>query len=287
MKATYKILQDEITVKSINDPITLWFFGDIHRDTKNCDVERWKWFLKRAKESMNDNTYFIGMGDYHDFASTREKKYLESGVHESTTRLFDEVAEKHNRDLAGEMSFMRGRVLGLIEGNHSWNFEGGKTSTEDLAERLDSKDMGWLCHYTLVVRSSGSHKFNQAIHMVLCHGKAGGKTAGITINQVADLKPLFPVADIYCMGHDHQRGAWPSTCLVPTNGPHGYKIKQKRQMLCRSGTFVKAYQDNSNSYEIFRLYKPSDLGALKVTIGFHRDQSGGEERVITDISAEI
>jgi hypothetical protein len=286
MKATYRILQDRITVKKFGDPITLWFFGDVHRDTRNCDVERWQWFLKRAKETMDENTYFIGMGDYHDFASTKEKKYLQQQVHESTSNTFDEIAEKHNRDFAGEISFMQGRLLGLLEGNHSWVFKNAKTSTEDLAERMKSKDMGWLCHYSLLCKAL-NHGTAAAVHMVLCHGKAGGKTFGVTINQVGDLKQIFPIADIYCMGHDHQRTAHPISVLVPTSCKGGYGIKQKRQFLCRSGAFVKAYQNESDSYEIFRLYRPSDLGALKMTISFHRDQKGDRDRLITDISAEI
>ena len=182
MKATYRVVQEEIELKTYHDEITLHFFGDTHRDTRNCDVDRWKWFLKNAKATMDDNTYFIGMGDYHDFASTREKKYLSQEIHESTRNLLDETAERHNREFAKEISFMRGRLLGLVEGNHSWQFEGGKTSTEDLAERLDTQDLGWLCHFTLICRSKDKHGLDQAIHMVLCHGKAGGKTYGITLN---------------------------------------------------------------------------------------------------------
>ena len=287
MRATYRILTDEIKVKKFGQPITIWFFGDIHRDTKNCDVERWKWFLKRTSDTMDENTYFIGMGDYHDFASTREKKYLANDMHESTTNLFDQIAEKHNRDIAAEMSFMRGRLLGLIEGNHSWRFENGKTSTEDLAERLDTKDMGWLCHHSMIFKFEDRGEVSLVIHNVLCHGKAGGKTFGITINQVGDLKTIFPVADIYCMGHDHQRAAHPVSVLVPVSCTGGFDVKQKRQFLCRSGSFIKAYQHDSDSYEIFKLYKPSDLGALKMTINFHRDRRNGQDRVITDISAEI
>jgi hypothetical protein len=255
----------------------------VHRDTKNCDVDRWKWFLKNAKETMDANTYFICMGDTHDFASTREKKYLSKEVHESTQNAFDLMAEKNNRDFAQEISFMRGHLLGLVEGNHSWVFKNGKTSNEDLAERLDSKDMGWLCHYTIIFKPKNRSTVSMAVHFVLCHGKAGGKTFGITINQVGDLKQIFPVADVYCMGHDHQRTAHPCSVLVPINGQKGYEIKQKRQFLCRSGSFVKAYQDGSDSYEVFRLYRPSDLGALKLTINFHRDIN----RTITDIRAII
>jgi len=286
VKATYKVLQDNIEVKKFSDKITLYLFGDIHRDTRNCDEERWKWFLKKAERDQDPNTYYIGMGDYNDFASTREKRFLESdGVHETTRNLLDEIAEKHNRDLAKEMSFMRGRLLGLIQGNHSWNFENGKTSTEDLAERLGSKDMGWLCHYTMLF--DFKDRSTQSVHLVLCHGKAGGKTFGVTLNQVGDLKTIFPVGDIYCMGHDHQRTAHPVSVLVPQKGKAEFFIKQKRQYLCRSGSFLKGYVDGSNSYEIFRLYKPNDLGALKMTIGFHRDCKDGIDRVITDISAEV
>ena len=289
MKATYKIINDEISLKNTSSPITIWFFGDVHRDTRNCDEDRWKYFLKNAKDTMDDNTYFIGLGDYHDFASTSEKKKISHAeLHESTTNLLDELVEGHNRKLAEELSFMRGRILGLIEGNHSWRFENGKTSTEDLAERLDTKDMGWLCHYSLVVRNKSRH-LNCAIHMILCHGKAGGKTLGITVNQVGDLKNIFPIADIYVMGHDHQRIAHPSSVLVPMrlgNGD-GYSIKQKRQLLCRSGSFMKAYENESNSYQIFKLYRPSDIGALKVQIRFVRNQSNDGDITMTDITAEI
>ena len=289
MKATYKILTDHLDV-NMDENIYLWFFGDIHRDTRECDEDRWKYFLKKAKDTMTDNTFFIGMGDYHDFASTREKRYLSSeggDLHSSTSNLLDGIAEKHNRDLADELSFMRGRLLGLIEGNHSWRFENGKTSTEDLAERLDTKDMGWLCHYTTILHNTAGHSYNIAVHYILCHGKAGGKTFGITVNQVGDLKSIFPIADVYVMAHDHQRIAHPVSVLIPIKCRDGYQIKQKRQLLCRAGSFMKAYQDQSNSYEIFRLYRPSDLGALKIIISFVRNQSDDKDKMMLNIVAEI
>lgn len=291
MKATYRVLQDEIQLKKYTDTVTLWFFGDVHRDTVACDVDRWKWFLKTAKDTMDENTYFICMGDTHDFASTREKRYLSAfpEVHGTTQRTFDFIAEKNNREFAAEISFMRGRLLGIIEGNHSWVFQTGKTSTEDLAERLDSKDMGWLCHYSLIFRTQNGHNSTATIHMVLCHGKAGGKTVGATINQLDDLRRIFPIADLYCFGHDHQRTAHPVNVLVPAknNSEYGYHIKQKRQLLCRSGAFMKGYQPDTNNYEIFRLLRPSDLGALKVTVNLRRDQRNGMDIHYAEINAMI
>lgn len=285
MRATYRILQDEITLDKWSDSVPLFFFGDVHRDTKNCDVDRWNDFRSTAKERIKENKYtrFIGMGDYHDFASTREKKYLDKDVHESTRHAFDELAERHNRELAAELSFMKGRLLGLIEGNHSWVFSNAKTSGEDLAERLDSKDMGWLCHYTITFHFKNRPDTAVCIHFVLCHGKAGGKTMGITVNQVDDLRKIFPVANVYMMGHDHQKAAHPASVLRPVRGKGKYQIKQLEQLLCRSGAFVKAYQDNSDSYEIFRLYRPSSLGALELNISFYNSDS----RAIPVIRATI
>jgi len=284
---TYTVHQRTIEVDKLGTPINLWFFGDVHRDTESCDVDRWKWFLVRAKADPKDTTYFFGMGDYHDFASTREKKQILASLHENTIDDFNHLATKKNRAFMLEAGFMRGRVLGLIEGNHHWAFSNGTTTTHDLCERLETEYLGWLCHYTLSFKFKDRGTTRAAVHFVLCHGRAGGKTFGITINQVGDLKQIFPVADVYCQAHDHQRGAWPVSVLVPTNGAGKHALKQKRQFLCRSGSFKKAYLPGKSTYEVGRLLRPSDLGALKLVINFHRDCKDGKDRLITDIEARI
>jgi len=286
---TFRVLNKKIELQSLNDKISIYFFGDIHRFAKSCDVDRWKWFLKNAKEHVErdpDNVYFVGLGDYDDFASTREKKEMVR-LHETTIESFDEMNEKRTRVLGMEMSFMRGRTLGLIEGNHHWVYVNGGTTTMDLASRLETEYLGWLCHYTLDFRFKDLANRTASVHMVLCHGKAGGKTPGVTINQVGDLRIIFPVAEIFCMGHDHQRGAWPQNILMPVRAQNGNtKIKQLRQFLCRSGSFKKAYEDNTAGYEIGRLLKPADLGAIRLDIGFHRDRKDGD-MIIKDITAHI
>ena len=269
------------------DVFTFYFWGDVHRDTPTCDVDRWHWFLNSAKKS-DENTYFFCMGDTNDFASISERKSLERGkIHEETWMRFDNMAERDNRLVAKEISFMQGKLLGVIDGNHNWTFKNGKTGTEDLAERMGTEALGWLCHYTISFRFNKSNNTTKqkAIYFVLCHGRAGGKTAGITINQVDDLRRIFPVADVYCMAHDHERGAWPKSVLVPTFGEKS--LKQKRQFLCRSGSFKRGYVDGQPGYEVGRLLKPADIGALKLTIGFHRNTKDRRDRIITDIKAEI
>jgi hypothetical protein len=290
METVYKVVQKDITLDKFDDVITINPFGDVHRDSASCDVDRWRWWLTRMKKQHGKFTYYLGMGDYHDFASTSEKAILNNPkLHDDTKLQFDLTAEKKNRVFARELSFMGDNIIGFIEGNHSWSFLDGKTSTTDLAERLNTLNLGWLCHLTLKIacKYANSTRNIATIHIVACHGRAGGKTHGVTINQVGDLKAIFPLADIYIMGHDHQRGAWPTSVLYPVYDTKGNTyIKQKRQFLARSGAFLKGYCDGKSTYGVGSLYKPSDLGAIQFKVGFHEDRSM-QERIIVDIKAEI
>lgn len=287
METVFKEHRLAINYKT-GDEIHIQPFGDVHRDTTTCDVERWRWFLKSAKE-MPDNTLFVGMGDFHDFASAKEAKILKnSDIHDQTKDMLDEIVIRNNRKFAQEISFMRGRLIGMLDGNHNWVFRNGKTATEDLCERLGCPYLGWLSHVTIDVemyseigKSRGNHC---NIYLILCHGKAGGKLLGTSITQVTDLARIFPVADIYIMGHDHQRGAWPASILIP--GTNKSLIKQKRQMFCRSGCFKKGYVEGISGYEIGRLLRPNDLGVVTLSISFHRDVKE-TDRIITDIKAIV
>lgn len=283
MECIYTYKQKTIELDNFDDKINIFFFGDVHRDTPSCDADRWRKFLKDAKETPD--SYFFAMGDLNDFASTKEKKIIDkSELHDTTKGKFDYVAEKDIRRICAEMSFMRGRMLGVLEGNHSWIFKNGKKSDENIAERMASEYCGWLCAYTLILKVG--HK-GCSIHFVLCHGRAGGKRAGTSINQVEDLKVIFPAMDVYVQAHDHNRGAWPVSALIPIRGPKEWHIKQKRQWLCRSGSFKKGYMPDTSGYEIGRLLRPSDLGALQLQIGLHRSLINGGDIVYPDIKAII
>jgi hypothetical protein len=286
MERVYKTITREVKLDNFKDKIKLWCFGDVHRFTKSCDEERWKWFLQSAKSTNDKNTYYLGLGDYMDFASTKEQKILRD-AHSQTVEDFGAIVKDRNKTFAGEMEFMKPNILGLIDGNHGWTFQDGTTGTEDLAKRLDTLYLGWLCHYTMKVFLPSAKNKTVSIDIVACHGRAGGKTAGASVNQLDDVKNIFPVADLYIMGHDHQRLARPVSVLVPSYDNNNQRyMKQKRQFLCRSGSFKKAYVPDNSGYEVGRLLRPADLGALQIEICFHRDTSEGD-RIITDIKAII
>lgn len=268
-------------------------FGDVHRDTPSCDVDRWNWFREGCKKYPKETTWYLGMGDFNDFASSKEQRILSNPeLHTETRKALDETIIRNNRRFANEIGFMRGRLIGLLDGNHNWLFRDGKTGSEDLAERMGTKCLGWLSHITLKIRiynSLGTKRYkgegtDMVIVIIACHGKAGGKLMGTSINQVDDLKKIFPIADFYIMGHDHQRFAVPSSVLI--SGANGSSIKQKRQFSVRSGSFKKGYCEGVSGYEVGRLLRPSDLGAVVLPISIHRDKMT-TDRLVLDTRAII
>ena len=285
MDHTFKIITKEIQI-NLNDQINIWFWGDVHYDIDACDRDRFDWFLKK---SLSTNSYYFGMGDYHDFASSKEQSVLEKAdLHETTIKSFDHLIEKRNREFALKIGQMRGRMLGFLGGNHSWKLQNGKFADEDLAERMGTEYSGWLCVYALHFKfNKDDDKKSRYIYIVACHGRAAGKLIGTSINGVNDLKTIFPFADIYAMGHDHQRGAWPTSTLIPLIGNKSLRMKEHRQYLVRSGSFLKSYQPDESQYTTARLLRPADLGAVKMTISFHRDNKHGEDNIVTDIESTV
>ena len=265
MDFEYREKYIKVPITSIIDDVRIIPFGDVHKDSALHNESAWKYFLADQKKKMTSNTFFIGMGDYNDFASESEQEYLNKGtkLHQDTKEMFSLTVEENIRKFCDDISFMKGRILGMLDGNHNWTFSNGETATQNMCNRLNTECFGWICYLHLVFNVSGKL---YAVDMVLCHGKAGGKTAGVTFNQVDELRKVFPSASVYVMNHDHSTGAKKEQVLVWNT--HKNRIEDLTQHLCRGGCFLLTYKDGSRSYGIRRLYKPSVIGAIEINIKF-------------------
>lgn len=272
------------TVEIPHKKFTLWFFSDMHFGTTAFDIDRFKWFLKRAAES--ENPYYLGVGDYTDFAAMSDnKKIKQADLHESTEERIDRMVQSDNAKIADLCKQMKGRLIGMIGGNHQYTFTTGKLSDEDLCERLQAKYLGWLSIIKLSLKIRNG--FAVSCYIFACHGQGGGKLLGTSINKIDDMTRIINNADIYVMGHDHKRSATPKTVLSVYDNSGNFFLKQKRQYLVRSGSFQKSYEKDSSGFAQGRLMQPADLGAVRLNIGTHRDRKGGFDRIILDIEAVI
>lgn len=275
-------------------------FGDIHFGAPHHDNERFRKFCKQTtKEKVP--TWYLGMGDYYEIASFTERRSLaEAHLHESSSNRIQKMIESDHAALLDQMKPMQGRLLGMVQGNHYWRFESdnaemavarGNTTDEWLAQQIGCKWLGWLSYIRVIVRdrfhakNDGGRSYK--IDIVACHGKAGGKLLGTSINQIEDLKRIFPLADIFIMGHDHKRGAWPDSALyIPdrqNSQAESLNVRQKRQWFIRSGSFLRGYVDGKQSYIVQKLLRPAELGIINIHITAERKQNKTSESLLPDI----
>jgi UDP-2,3-diacylglucosamine pyrophosphatase LpxH len=268
-----------IKVKHINEVIRLIPFGDVHRSSKLCSVKHWQDFLKWAK--TKDRTIYLGMGDYDDLASTSERSILlNEKLHEDSKYEIENLFKKNVDRLCSELSFMRGNLVGLVEGNHYGVFPNKTTTTQKMCELLGCKYLGVssFIRLTFIYGTAES-----SIDIWAHHGKGAARLVGGSINRVQQMAESAE-AHIFIMGHDHKKGAVPSSKLHLVGTKGKLTVKHKKQLYVRSGSFLKGYVENEASYIVDAAMNPTDLGVVKIELTPKRD---GNRSLWIDIHASV
>lgn len=276
-----------VTEVKINDwpvgkPLKLIPFGDVHRDSPAFCDSKWAEFLERSKKQKS--ALFLGMGDYQDGFSTSERAVLNpfSGLHDSTLKNIEKDGRRKCELLAKEIGFMKGRLIGLIGGNHYQKFSDGTTSDHHLANLMGTKYLGACGAIRLSVIQGGiTYGFDIFAH----HGRGGGRTASGKFKGVEDLAQIAD-ADLYLSGDNHSRGAFPlgdKLRIVSNNKTEAY-IRSRTPWIGRTGAFLKGYEPGVSSYVVDAALPPSNLGWIEFDIKFCRERRDGVRRTFTEIS---
>jgi hypothetical protein len=269
---THKV---EITVDKLEEPIYLIPFGDVHRFADLCAVDKWKSFCEWAKKKKR--CYFLGMGDYDDIASTSERKGLsQAALHDTTLSRLDGVYNDFVEKFIKEISFMKGRLIGLIEGNHFGMLQTGMSTTQLMCEKMGCKFLGKSSFIRL---SFGYGNKKYALDIYAHHGRGGGRTAGSSVNSVEAMRKIGD-ADIYLMAHDHQKFVYDSSRMRLSEGGGGLTITNRKILLGRTGSFLKGYEPGKASYVSAGAYPPTDIGVIKIEMTprrIHRKIHDGRE----------
>jgi hypothetical protein len=286
MNYKVKLFETKPITVVYNEVIGIDFFSDMHEDTANFCESSWNRFMLGCIERKDrmSNYFVFGLGDYNDFLSTSENRKIQnSELHESTSAKLSKLVDADVKSVCKRLDPIKENIVGLSEGNHTWIYPNGKTSTESMCSRLGCEYLEYLFVVKIpIVCTSGARS-----SIIICgvHGKYSGKRAGATINGLEDLASIFMDADIYVMGHDHQRGAVPSSVLT-LNG-NEFKIKEHVRYYARTGSFARGYQNGVSNYVVRRLLKPSNLGGLRFNITFDRKTEDGDRILKKHIEAII
>jgi hypothetical protein len=274
----FTIHKFEIPITEINKPIYLIPFGDIHRFAPLCDIPKWLDFLVWAKSKKN--AYFLGMGDYDDLASFSERKALNhADLHESTQATLDDIYRERVRKLVEEIKFMKDRIVGMIEGNHYGQLLSGMTTTQMMCDKLKCKYLGVSSFIRL--QFPFGHK-NASIDIWAHHGRGASRLAGGSINAVEQMATIAE-AHIYLMGHDHRKSIAMKSRLYLSHN----RLRQKKVLLGRTGSFLLGYVDGQASYVARGAMCPTDLGVIKIELTPRRNNKNNEDDYYIDIHSSL
>jgi len=290
MKTTgiFEYYKFDIPFKKYGEPIYLVPFGDVHRSAPLNHTEKWIEWLAWAKKL--NNVWFLGMGDYDDLASTSERRILNNqDLHDSSRDTLEDLYRGHTERFAKEIGFMKGRLIGFLEGNHYADLMSGITTTQFLCEIMDCKYLGVSCFLMLILKKDihHSHRVDVWAH----HGLGGGRTAGASINKVEKMCDAAE-ADIYLMGHDHKKHIAMKSRLRLSDSKRGISLENRKIVMARTGGFLRGYVKGKASYIADGAYSPSDMGTVTITMTPQRDCRSmvvgkREERRWVDLNASI
>ena len=281
MKTTGLFTTHRVEVEvEINKPFKLIPFGDIHRDSDLHADEHWRQFLAYAKKQKN--ALFLGMGDYTDGVSTSERIVLANeGLHDTTRNTLKDVYKGVSKTLVNELGFMRGRMIGMLGGNHYFDFGNGDTTDHVLAAALNTKFLGVCSFIRLSFRFNNRGNRRQSLDIFAHHGKGAGSLPGSTFNTLEKMATTA-MADFYLMGHDHKKGCIPSTPRLVLNSKGAGAeliVRERVPWLGRTGSFLKSYENGKVSYNVDAGRSPSTLGWIEFEITPRRRQKGDDDVV--------
>jgi hypothetical protein len=163
---------------------------------------------------------------------------------------------------------MKGKLLGMIEGNHFYIFENGMTSTQLLCQMIGCKYLGATALSRITfsyAKASAKGGWTASVDVFSHHGKGASRLVGGSLNTVQQMAECAE-ANIYLMGHDHKKSIGMSSRLGLTHGCNGIYLREKKLLYARTGSFLKAYEDGKPSYVAKALLNPADLGTVKIEL---------------------
>ena len=282
MDGLFVPFENKMNFKSCKDTRTLLHLGDLHfGHPGHCDA-RWK----RVKDYYRNrkDVIAIGMGDYFDFSRWSDRQAMRrGGVSQSAYDRLDAMVTDDVKRAADDLSQFN--WIGMLEGNHDWDFSDGTSATQMLAGLLGTRYLGTCC---LIHHALDYHGGKTVITHVCHHGLGGGaKTIGGSINALEHWTKAFR-ANIYAMGHDHSSFVLPCT-YTPISSRINERtgeveLVEHEMWFIRSGSMLRGYVPHRCSYIAVKAMPARRLAYPEITIGVKRTEVGGTKRIVSVIN---
>lgn len=214
-------------------PFALAPLGDIQWNGDPADID-YKGLERHIARCLDEKAYFIGMGDYIDFASpSSRQKLLGSGAYDGPMKKLDDVADFLVQDVY--QRFLKptvGRWIGMLEGHHFWQYKAGDTSDMRLCTLLGTQHLGTEAGLEIVSPREGSFK-------VWAHHGFGAGSEGALLNKLKLQAADWEGVRVFLMGHMTKLASTVIPKLTFTIAPSGPTLQEVRVILAGTGGWSK------------------------------------------------
>ncbi|MFQ6076860.1 MAG: hypothetical protein ACE5Z5_12150 [Candidatus Bathyarchaeia archaeon] len=241
-------------------PFILVPVGDIHLGHINVEKKTLGRVLRFIEETPN--CLWLGMGDYADAITIKDYRYNPDSV----DREF-ETPQAQYREVERLFRPIAQKCLGLLDGNHDYKLwrKYQHNYVDDLAYHLGVTYLTMDAYIRLVFsRKSGKRAKKNQLNIYAHHGWTGARTSGAKINRIEDLAKIFPLCNLYLMGHMHDIG--PSQPRVRLSVDRGLNVVDHEERFIQTGSFLRGYVDGTMGYVEEKTYMPAALGSPKISI---------------------
>ena len=252
------------------DVFDLYGIGDIHGGSIHCAESKIKDKVNEIKN--NKRAIWIGMGDYADSITTKDKRWSAYGIASWVNQ--GDIMKSQKDWLVDLLSPIQEKGLGLLTGNHEETIHDrhDEDVTRHLCEKLSLPFLSYACFVDLIFKRS-TEQGSKMFQIFAWHGAGAAQSDGGKLMRLMKLVNEIQ-ADIYLMGHLHDVVAKIPHRLKCVNG----RVKSVPLVATMTGSWLTAYtqpkagQHIGISYAEKQGYTPNKIGCPVIHIWPDRDK---------------
>jgi len=241
------------------DTFYIYPIGDIHAGSIHCAEHKIRDKVEEIRQQRN--AYWIGMGDYADSITQKDRRWNTQEIANWVER--DNIAETERQFVSNLLKPIAKKCICLLTGNHEETIhkELQYNLTGNVCKDLDVPYGGYSSFIRLLFKRKGSTE-SHIVKVHAWHGAGAAQTEGARLMRLMRLVNEME-ADVYLMGHLHAMTQHQPDRLAI----RGNKIKSVPLIAAITGSWLTTYTQNAPpSYAEMLGFKPSRIGCPCILI---------------------
>ena len=254
-----EIIEKRITLENIEKPLVIIPLGDVHYGNINVDIMKFKETIEYIR--TKENCYAVLMGDTCDAIMISDKRFdIESITPELRSKIGD-LGMAQYTNMRNMLMPIKDKILASVDGNHGTTLYQKYHCDYDawLARELGIPDLGTSGF--LIIKFDRAQFHTETVTIYMHHGYVAGRLSGNKLNAMDRLRSSYD-ADVFLMGHSHDIFVKSYLKISPA----GTKIKNKKQYVAQTGSFLQTLIQGTTSYAEIAGYPPQKTGCVKIEI---------------------